>query len=95
MLPGGVYLIGGGTKLANIVEVAKKELRLPACLGTNNNVATIIDKANETEFLNALGLVVWGSQAIRNGGLSLNIPGSAVVNKSWQKIKKWFSSLIP
>ena len=31
MLPGGVYLIGGGTKLNDMVDIAKKKLRLPAC----------------------------------------------------------------
>jgi cell division protein FtsA len=96
MLPGGVFLIGGGTKLNDIITVAKKKLRLPACLGTNKNVPAVIDKVNETEFLNALGLVVWGGQASSEaGGLGLNLPGGTVVNKSIKKIKKWFSSLVP
>jgi cell division protein FtsA len=96
MLPGGVFLIGGGTRLADIVAVAKKQLRLPACLGTNKNVSTVIDKVNETEFLNALGLVVWGSQAMgESGGFGAKLPGGAMVDKSVKKIKKWFSSLVP
>jgi len=96
MLPGGVFLIGGGTRLADIVAVAKKQLRLPACLGTNKNVSTVIDKVNETEFLNALGLVVWGSQAMGEpGSFGAKLPGGAIVDKSVKKIKKWFSSLVP
>ncbi|OGF36699.1 cell division protein FtsA [Candidatus Falkowbacteria bacterium RIFOXYC2_FULL_46_15] len=93
MLPGGVFLIGGGIRLTDMVEVAKRELKLPVSLGTNINVATVIDKANETEFLNALGLVVWGNEAIAaGGGFSAS---RTAVNKSIEKVKKWFSSLIP
>ncbi|MFC1678108.1 cell division protein FtsA [Patescibacteria group bacterium] len=96
MLPGGVFLIGGGTRLNDIVEEAKKQLRLPVTLGINKNTLAVIDKVNETEFLNALGLVVWGDQTISgNAAGGLNIPGGAVIGKSVQKVKKWISSLIP
>jgi cell division protein FtsA len=96
MLPGGVFLIGGGTRLADMTEVAKRILRLPATLGSNRNVRTIIDMVNDTEFLNALGLVVWGSQSGDDDrGPSMKFPGGAVAQKTMQKFKKWFSSLIP
>jgi len=94
MLPGGVYLIGGGTKIKNIISVAKKQLRLPAVLGTNSNIDSVIDKVNETEFLNALGLVAWGSQ-VYNGGSGLRMPGGAIVEKGVEKLKKMFKSLVP
>jgi cell division protein FtsA len=96
MLPGGVYLTGGGTRLHDIVETAKKQLRLPVCLGANKNIPTIIDKVNETEFFNALGLVVWGNQAYGSGRKSgMKLPGGEVVNKSWKKIKDLFAGMIP
>ena len=96
MLPGGIFLIGGGTRLEGLVATAKKVLKLPACLGINNNVNSIIDKVNDTEFLTALGLTVWGYQAGDNSsGFSNKIPGGAVINKSVGKLKKWIQSLIP
>ena len=96
MLPGGVFLIGGGTRLAGIVDCGKKALRLPVALGTSHEVNSVIDKVNETEFLNALGLVVWGSRAYGDsGGFGLKLPGKAAVGKSMTKVKKWFKSLIP
>jgi len=96
MLPSGVFLVGGGAKLANIVEVAKKKLRLPACLGVSKNLILSIDKVNDPAFLTALGLVVWGSQlAGEKKGLALNWPGGSAVDKTIDKIRKWFSSLIP
>lgn len=96
MLPAGVFLIGGGTKLADIVELAKNKLRLPACIGSNKNIETTIDKVNDPVFLTALGLVVWGDQLSKTtGGLNINWPGGAAVDKTVEKLRKWFSSLIP
>ena len=96
MLPAGVFLIGGGSKLADIVELAKKELRLPACLASNKNFEITIDKVNDINFLTALGLVVWGNQLTKTkSGLNLHWPGGAAVDKTVEKMKKWFSSLIP
>ncbi len=93
MLPGGVFLIGGGTKIKDLISVAKRQLRLPVGLGNNKNIYTIIDKVNETEFLNALGLVAWGSQIFESGQRSM--PGGEMIGKSVEKIKGFFKSLVP
>jgi cell division protein FtsA len=72
LLPAGVILSGGGAKLADIVEVSKKILRLPVALATNKQAASRYDKANDLEYLTASGLVVWGDnlskQANRQSG---------------------------
>ncbi len=94
MLPGGVFLIGGGSRMKDIVNIAKKQLGLPVSLGTNKFVDAVVDKVNETEYLNALGLTVWGSQVIdvTGGGW---LPGSGAVDKLINKIKSSFKSLMP
>lgn len=96
MLPAGVFLVGGGAKLTNIVDVAKNKLKLPACLGVNKDVASIIDKIDDPSFITALGLVIWGDQITgkRKGG-SLKWSGGGSAGKVLEKAKKWFSSLIP
>ncbi len=93
MLPGGVFLVGGGTKIGDIVTVAKKQLRLPAILGTNKNIYSVIDKVNETEFLNALGLVAWGSLVYEDK--TINMPGNKVVKDLFKRLKGVFKSLVP
>jgi len=97
MLPAGVFLIGGGTRLHDIVDAGKKQLRLPVALGINKNILSVIDKVNETEFLNALGLVAWGDQVMGTGGgkFGFGLPGGEAVGKSIKKVGKWLSSLIP
>ncbi|MDD5290573.1 MAG: cell division protein FtsA [Patescibacteria group bacterium] len=93
MLPAGVFLVGGGAKLADLVETGKKKLRLPVCLGSTKNIDTVIDKVNDMEFLTALGLVVWGDHLV--GGKRSKWPGGETIDKTVEKMKKWFSSLIP
>ncbi|MDD4412568.1 MAG: cell division protein FtsA [Patescibacteria group bacterium] len=85
MLPAGVVLIGGGAKLSDLVETAKKVLRLPVSLGGNKHVPTVIDKANDVEYLTALGLVVWGDQILRRSG-SDNSNSARNINGLFKKI---------
>jgi len=62
-LPAGAVLVGGGAKLPKITEVAKRKLRLPASLGKVVNIdKSAIDKINDSSYLPATGLVLWGSQ---------------------------------
>lgn len=97
MLPAGIFFIGGGAKLADLVGAAKEKLRLPACLAGSKNILTTIEKVNDPVYLNALGLVAWGnrSEQRKSGGFSLKMPGGAAVGKTVDKVKKWLGSLIP
>lgn len=97
MLPAGVFLIGGGAKLCDLVETAKNRLRLPACLGANKNIMLAIDKVNDINYLTALGLAVWGNQLTGRGkkGSKINWSSGGAVGRGLEKIKDWFKSLIP
>ncbi|WKZ24957.1 MAG: cell division protein FtsA [Patescibacteria group bacterium] len=95
MLPAGLCLIGGGAKLSGLVETAKKKMRLPAHLGANRSVATVVDKVNELEYLTALGLAVWGDQMSldsQSPKRSLEIPA---VGKAVNMVKGWLKNLKP
>ncbi|MEK7139593.1 MAG: cell division FtsA domain-containing protein, partial [Patescibacteria group bacterium] len=65
-LPAGAVLIGGGAKLPGMVDVAKRKLKLPACLGFAQNLTSAIDKVQDLSFLTAVGLVAWGEQLTRH-----------------------------
>jgi cell division protein FtsA len=96
MLPAGVFLIGDGAKLKDLVEVAKNKLRLPACLGSNQNVSLALDKVNDVNYLTALGLVAWGNQLTKHKKNSrINWPTGGAAGKSLEQVKEWFKSLIP
>ncbi len=63
LLPAGAVLCGGGAKLEGIMEVAKKELRLPTSIGCPADISSISEKINDPAFGTAIGLVKLGSEA--------------------------------
>ncbi|KKR31513.1 MAG: Cell division protein ftsA, partial [Candidatus Falkowbacteria bacterium GW2011_GWF2_39_8] len=97
MLPAGVFLIGGGAQLTDLVEVAKAKLRLPACVGTNKNLSAIIDKVNDPAYLTALGLVAWGNQSAKPQKRLTLFAGSAKnsLDTAVGLVKNWAKKLMP
>ncbi len=96
-LPAGIVLTGGGSKLPGVLDFAKQHLRLPASLGTPQNIKTVIDKVDDSSFATACGLILWagkfsgGYQNPQLGGMVKSILG----NESVQKVRKWFKSFLP
>lgn len=93
LLPAGAFFIGGGAKIAGLVELAKKELHLPASLGYPLHLQSISDKISDPAFGPVIGLVKWGSKLYhgqRKKGASFNVAGKII-----EKIQKMFKSLVP
>ncbi len=96
MLPAGVFLVGGGARLGQIVEVAKAKLRLPVSLGSNKAVTTVIDKVGNVEYLTALGLVLWGEHASRREErFGFSKIGKTVASSIGKSLKQIFKSIKP
>lgn len=98
MLPAGVILTGGGAKLRGLVEMTKKELRLPASLGYPMGLRSATDKINDLSFAAATGLAIWGYEMQkghgRKGGGLVNIIGRKGGGLAG-KVKKILQSLMP
>jgi len=69
-LPAGVVLTGGGAKMPGIVELAKKELKLPSRLGISEienlefkNI-DFAERIDDSEFAVALGLLWWANEKL-------------------------------
>lgn len=98
LLPAGIIFTGGGAKLPGVVEVAKKQLRLPASVGVpQEKLVTAIDRARDPLFATALGLVAWGAvlasdERSQGGNASLNMKSIGQVSG---KVRQWFKSLLP
>lgn len=94
MLPAGAFLIGGGAKLHDLVEVAKKKLRLPVAIGSNKSNFVMIDKVNDPAYLPALGLVAWGNVGSRSSqGLGEGLGG--LLKGFLSNLKKGAKKIIP
>jgi cell division protein FtsA len=100
MLPAGVVLTGGGAKLPGIVDLAKKELHLPAQIGFPLRMEGVGDSLDDPSFAVATGLVLW-EQLDRSGGAGSRIDLSGFtdkipdVMKSVHKMKDWFKTFLP
>ena len=94
-LPSGVVLIGGGAKLPGVVELAKRKLKLPACLGFAQNLTSAIDKVQDLGFLTAVGLVVWGDQLTKGKKHRFSISQFKSVTQVGEKIRGWFKNMMP
>jgi len=98
LLPAGVVITGGGAKLPGIVEVAKREFRLPASIGESLEIKTAIDKVKDLSFTTALGLSLWGFELEKQTDSRksrIHLPKIKSVEEVADKIRGWFKSLIP
>ncbi len=77
-LPGGAVLVGGGAKLPGITELVKQELKLSSQIGLSIKEDWLAENENfseyfeDPEFVNVLGLVLWGADQERWRPLALS-----------------------
>lgn len=102
MLPAGVLLSGGGSKLAGMVDVGKRVLRLPCALGVMHVPSSMPELVRDPSFSTAIGLVLWAYDAERKddgaGHISMSAmagKGGALLGKIGNPLKKIFKSFIP
>lgn len=60
LLPAGVVLVGGGAKMANIIEIAKEYLALPVKIGCISDLKSVADEVLDPRFATAVGLILYG-----------------------------------
>ncbi len=60
MLPGGVVLTGGGSRIPRLDKLAKKDLSLPISRGVAQKIMGPEEIIQNPVFATALGLVIWG-----------------------------------
>jgi len=95
-LPAGVILTGGGAKLPGVVELAKKQLRLPVIIGLPGQVATVIDRVDDPSFATAVGLVLWANEFLLGKSRTVNKFARKVLeNDTVNYMRKWFKSFLP
>ncbi len=98
MLPAGVVMTGGGAKLPGMMDLAKKQMRLPASMGNPIGITSVVDYASDPAFSTVIGLVLWG-QSIQSahgrGRIGKMFGGVKQLDKVGSGIVKLFKSLKP
>ena len=69
-LRAGVFLCGGGSRVAGVQQLAEDVFQMPAQLGKTNSISGLKSALDQPEFATAIGLVKYGSfqQKRRTGG---------------------------
>ncbi len=94
LLPAGVILVGGGSKIPGIVDLAKRELRLPAQLGFPLGLEAFVNTIDDPSYSTVLGLILWADDLEkREGGASSFLPSS--FDRFGRIAKKFFKSFLP
>jgi len=89
LLPAGIVLTGGGAKIPKIIDLAKKELKLPCRLGKISHFPKL---ENEPNYATVCGLILRGSESEKGG----NRPGGGFSNSGLaDKFKKILKNFIP
>lgn len=95
LLPAGAVLLGGGAKIPGLVDLAKRELRLPVQVGFPLETEGVVDEIDDPSFATVIGLVLWNmDKHLKSGVRGIPLPGipiGATVNK----IKGWFQNFLP
>ena len=94
MLPVGAVLTGGTMKLAGMIDVAKRVLRLPATIGVASHVSSVVDEVHDPSYATAVGLALWGYtiRSVSKKRFSIDFKG---FGKMSDQVRKWLKALVP
>jgi len=97
MLPAGVVLTGGGSKLPGIIDIAKETLKLPVQIGFPAELNGVVDKVDDPSFATAVGLLMWEAD---EDGFFFNSRERGILDRfgfkgAFDKIKKIFKTFLP
>lgn len=87
MLPAGVVLVGGGSKLPSIVDSAKDNLSLPAQIGFPIELRGMVDRLDDPRFATGIGLMMWGMDENHTVSAYVQEPNFGAV---LSKVRNWF-----
>lgn len=94
LLPAGVIVTGGASKLPGFEEKAKEILRLPVELAKPHNLFGIVEKVYDPEMSTAVGLLLYNfEETAAPGRGSLNATGN--FDKILKTGKKLFKTFLP
>ncbi|MEX2007922.1 MAG: cell division protein FtsA [Candidatus Spechtbacterales bacterium] len=95
MLPGGVVLVGGSSKIPYAVDLCKSKLRLPAQVGFPRNVEGIVGSVDDPSFATVIGLVFWGLERSNYQRARIAMPNLTSFGGSVDKLRGWMRAFLP
>lgn len=89
LLPAGIIITGGGSKLNGIDELAKSFFKLPVNIGKPHSLGGLTEKIYDPSYSTAVGLLLYSFEEGENKG------GSRTVTTIYGKVKDIFKVFLP
>ena len=87
LIPAGVVLTGGASKMEGVVELAEEIFHMPVSIGKPKNVSGLADIVRNPIYATAVGLLQYGAaQGDRAGRPAV---ADAAGDSMWSKVKQW------
>ncbi|NEZ04755.1 cell division protein FtsA [Wenzhouxiangella sp. XN201] len=86
MIPAGLVLTGGGSKMEGVVELAEEILHMPVRLGAPQHVTGLSEVVNNQIHATGVGLLIYGSRMDTPRRTGLARGGESL----WNRIRNWF-----
>ena len=93
LLPGGVVLVGGSSRVPGIIPLTKRELGLPAEQGVARGFLPSVDETEGSAMAAALGIARWAAAKHTTSGPGWGRHISSMGRQMW--VMRWLRSLLP
>ena len=89
LIPGGIVLTGGSSKIEGAVDLAEEIFHMPVRLGSPQGISGLIDVVRNPIYSTAVGLLLYGQRMEKDGTSARALAGGGEVN--WvERFKNWF-----
>lgn len=85
MIPAGIVLTGGTSKMEGVIELAEEIFHMPVRLGTPQNIRGLKDIVNNPIYSTGVGLLLYGMKQQGSGQTLSNSPEDTL----WARMKAW------
>ena len=89
LIPGGIVLTGGSSKIEGAVELAEEIFHMPVRLGAPQGISGLTDVVKNPIYSTAVGLLLYGQRMEKDGTSARALAGGGEIN--WlERFKSWF-----
>lgn len=89
MVPAGVVLTGGTSKMEGVVELAEEIFHMPVRVGYPQTVRGLNDIVRNPIYATSVGLLQYGMEHRNDGGKTSSAKSSGTSESFWSRIKVW------
>ena len=88
LIPGGVVLTGGSSKMEGLIDLAEEVFHMPVRLGVPQYITGLVDVVRNPIYATGVGLLLFGSS--NRATQMRDLPNGPGMNDIWGRMRSWF-----